>query len=154
VAKQKKYVSRDPSSPLHWTWREKVEAVAKKVDEAKAERAVAASAMTQKPKAKGWEDEGRKDDADKLPWHLLPGDALEEVVKVLQFGAVKYGEHNWAKGMRWSRPWSALMRHAWAWWRGQDKDPETGLSHMAHCCCCVLFILAFEKRKVGTDDRV
>jgi hypothetical protein len=98
--------------------------------------------------------EGRKDDSDKLPWDLLPGDAVEEIVKVLDFGAKKYAPHNWSKGMAWSRPFAALMRHMWAWWGGQDKDPETGLSHLSHAGCCVLFLLAYEKRKVGTDDRM
>ena len=101
----------------------------------------------------GWPDEGRKDDADKLPWDLLPADAVEEIVKVLDFGARKYAARNWEKGMRWGRPFAALMRHMWAWWGGEDKDPETGLSHLAHAGCCVLFMIAFEKRGVGTDDR-
>lgn len=97
--------------------------------------------------------EGRKDDSGKLPWHLLPGDAIEEIVKVLQFGANKYSERNWEKGMLWSRCFSALMRHMWAWWRGEECDPETGLSHLAHAGCCILFLLAYEKRAVGNDDR-
>ena len=55
--------------------------------------------------------EGKKFDDGKLPYDLLPGDAIEEIVKVLQFGAVKYGERNWEKGMKWNRPFAALMRH-------------------------------------------
>ena len=101
----------------------------------------------------GWTDEGRKDDADKLPWDLLPADAVEEIVKALDFGARKYAAHNWCNGMRWGRVFAALMRHMWAWWGGEDKDPETGLSHLAHAGCCCLFLLAFEKRGVGKDDR-
>jgi hypothetical protein len=151
LAKQKKYVSRNPNSPRYWTWHEKMEAVVKKVDEAKAERAVAASAMTQKPK--GWADEGRKDDSGKLPYDLLPHDAIEEIVKVLQFGANKYAARNWEKGMHWSRPYAALMRHMYAWWRGQGHDPETGMTHLAHAGCCILFLLALERRNQGTDDR-
>lgn len=96
---------------------------------------------------------GVKYDTGKLPWHLLPGDALEEVVKVLDFGARKYRERNWEVGMKWSRCFGATMRHMWAYWRGEEKDPETGLSHLAHALCCVLFLLAYHLRKVGEDDR-
>lgn len=97
--------------------------------------------------------EGRKDDHDKAPWHLLPPDALKQIVLVLQFGADKYGDRNWEKGMNWSRPFSALMRHMWAWWRGEDRDPETGLSHLAHAGCCILFLLDYYGRAAGKDDR-
>jgi len=97
--------------------------------------------------------EGRKDDTGKLPWHLLPGDALEEIVKVLQFGANKYAERNWEAGMKWSRPFAALMRHMWAWWKGEQLDKETGLSHLAHAGCCILFLLAYSVRNKQGDDR-
>lgn len=97
--------------------------------------------------------EGRKDDANKLPWELLPPDAVEEILKVLAFGAAKYDRRNWEKGMAWSRPFAALMRHMWAWQQGEDKDPETGISHLAHAGCCILFLLAYEKRGIGSDNR-
>lgn len=97
--------------------------------------------------------EGKKFDEAKLPWHLLPGDAVEEIVKVLDFGAKKYSERNWEQGMSWNRPFAALMRHMWAWWRREEADPETGLSHLAHAGCCILFLLAYEKRTIGKDNR-
>jgi hypothetical protein len=97
--------------------------------------------------------EGNKFDTDKLPWHLLPPDAVEQIVAVLEFGAKKYGDRNWEEGMAWSRPFSALMRHMWAWWGGEHRDPETGLSHLAHAGCCILFLLAYERRNIGVDNR-
>lgn len=97
--------------------------------------------------------EGRKDDSGKAPWHLLPPDALNHIALVLEYGARKYGDRNWEKGMAWSRPFSALMRHMWAWWRGEDRDPETGLSHLAHAGCCILFLLEYYGRSTGKDDR-
>ena len=63
------------------------------------------------------------------------------------------GARNWEKGMDWSRVYGALLRHLFSWWRGYDKDPETGLSHLAHAGCCVLFLLAYTLRNVGKDDR-
>lgn len=97
--------------------------------------------------------EGRKNDTGKLPLHLLPHDALEEVAKVLDYGQHKYSARNWEAGMAWSRPYAACLRHLWAWWRGQERDPETGLSHLAHAACCVLFMLAYVIRRTPGDDR-
>jgi hypothetical protein len=97
--------------------------------------------------------EGVKYDADKDPWHLLPTDAIREVVKVLAFGANKYAARNWENGMAFSRCYSASLRHLTAWWEGEDKDPETGISHLAHAMCCIMFLLAYALRGTGTDDR-
>lgn len=97
--------------------------------------------------------QGRKDDQGKLPWGLLPFDAIEQVVHVLRFGANKYKARNWERGMAWSRPFDALLRHMTAWHRGETRDPETGLPHLAHAGCCLLFLLAMEVRSSGTDDR-
>ena len=98
-------------------------------------------------------DEGKKHDAGKLPHHLLPFDAVNDISEVLQFGMEKYGPRNWELGMEWSRPFSAMMRHMWAWWMGQDNDDETGLSHLSHAACCLIFLMAYSKRGKGTDDR-
>lgn len=98
-------------------------------------------------------DEGRKDDAEKLPLHLLPPDALSEIARVLDFGARKYEPRNWERGMAWSRLYGALLRHMLAWWSGEQADRETGLPHLAHAACCVLFLLSYEKRNAGEDDR-
>ena len=97
--------------------------------------------------------EGQKFDSDKLRYELLPPELLEEVARVLTFGAHKYSARNWELGMAWSRPFGALMRHMWAWWRGEEKDPETGYSHLAHAACCIAFLVAYEARNTGTDDR-
>jgi hypothetical protein len=96
---------------------------------------------------------GTKFDAGKAPWALVPFDATTEVVKVLGAGSAKYGGRNWEKGMDFSRPFSATMRHLTAWWQGEDHDPETGLSHLAHAACNTLFLLAYSLRGVGRDDR-
>jgi hypothetical protein len=103
--------------------------------------------------AKGVQVGGTKHDGGKLPMHLLAPELLEEVSRVLAFGAEKYAPRNWEQGMAWSRAFSALMRHMWAWWGGEDKDEETGFSHLAHAACCVMFLLAWERRGAGDDDR-
>lgn len=96
---------------------------------------------------------GRKNDDGKVRLDLLPTEALEEIAKVLTFGAKKYAAHNWRKGFVWSRTVAAMLRHLYAWMRGEDKDPESGLSHMAHVGCNVLFLLTFIVTKTGEDDR-
>jgi hypothetical protein len=96
---------------------------------------------------------GRKDDTDKAPHHLIAPEMPDALAQVLAFGAQKYAPRNWEKGMAWSRPFSALMRHMWAWWRGEQADPETGMSHLWHASCCLMFLVAYEARKSGEDDR-
>lgn len=92
-------------------------------------------------------------DADKPRYDLLPGDGLHELVRVYTAGAAKYAPRNWEKGMSWSRCFGSLMRHAWAWWRGERLDPESGLPHMAHVAWNALALVTYELRQVGADDR-
>lgn len=95
----------------------------------------------------------RKNDAGKARYDLIPAVALDEVAQVLAIGAMKYGADNWRRGADWSRYFAAAMRHLWAWWRGDDLDPETGRHHLAHAACCVLFLLESARLRIGTDDR-
>jgi hypothetical protein len=94
-----------------------------------------------------------KFDNNKLPLHLLSTEAMNQTAAVLAFGAEKYAAHNWRKGFVWSRPLSAAMRHITAFNAGEDKDPESGLSHLAHAACCIMFLLEFEKTHKELDDR-
>lgn len=96
---------------------------------------------------------GVKHDHGKPRFDLLPFDALEEIVKVLTFGADKYGARNWEGGLSWGRVLGACSRHLAAWAMRRGADPETGLSHLAHAGGCILFLLAYELRGVGEDDR-
>jgi hypothetical protein len=96
---------------------------------------------------------GIKHDSGKIRMELLSPIALEEMAKVMTAGALKYGDDNWRNGLSWRRVFGALMRHAWAYWRGENLDPETGISHMAHCGCCVMFLLEYAKTHIELDDR-
>lgn len=98
-------------------------------------------------------DEGVKYDAGKPRYDLIPPEIEEAIAQVLSFGASKYGARNWEKGMAWGRPYAALRRHMGAWWGGEDKDQETGMSHLWHAACCIAFLVTFEERGTGTDDR-
>jgi hypothetical protein len=102
----------------------------------------------------GVPQQGIKHDDGKNRVDLLPIEALEAVAEVLTFGAKKYEANNWRKGFAWTRLLGAALRHTFAFMRGQDKDPETGKSHIAHAACCLLFLLSHIITKSGTDDRV
>lgn len=107
---------------------------------------------TEKPDVKSNEG-GLKLDYGKPNLALLPSEALLEIAKVLDFGAKKYTAHNWRKGFLYSRVASATLRHLYAWLRGEDNDPESGLSHLAHAGCNILFLITFVVTKTGKEDR-
>jgi hypothetical protein len=91
---------------------------------------------------------GRKFDAGKLDYTLVPFEGLEEIIKVLMFGAQKYDRHNWKHvDNAQQRYTAAAFRHMAAHAKGEKNDPETGLSHLAHAGCCVLFLLALEQQE-------
>ena len=90
---------------------------------------------------------------EKLPLDLLPFDALEEIARVLEFGAKKHGRRDWERGLSWSGLAAKILRHLFAWMRGADRDDESGRLHLAHAACCLLFLLSHHIRQIGTDDR-
>lgn len=99
-------------------------------------------------------EEGRKFDTDKLRWDLLPMDCVEDVVKILTFGCEKYGANNWQNVEPFEdRYYSALMRHIVAWRNGEEQDPESGLSHLAHAACNIVFLCWYEKNKLNGSKR-
>lgn len=99
--------------------------------------------------------EARKssESADKPRLELVPWAAVSEIAEVLTFGAEKYDANNWCRGARWGRYFAALCRHLFAWWGGEDLDPETGKSHLAHAGCCLLFLMEYQRNGWGSDDR-
>lgn len=93
---------------------------------------------------------GLKHDLGKLRWDLVPPE-FEEVVKVLTFGANKYSGRNWEEGIDYGRIVGATQRHVWAFVRGETHDDETGLHHIAHAICELLFLLTYEERNMGDE---
>lgn len=96
---------------------------------------------------------GIKHDQGKLRMELLSVPFLEELSKALTFGANKYSDHNWRKGFLWSRLYGALLRHVTAHMAGENKDPESGLSHLAHASACLQMLVEHEVTGIGEDDR-
>lgn len=95
----------------------------------------------------------QKQDQGKVPLHLLDPVALEELARVLEFGAKKYSPNGWRKGVEWTRTLSALKRHVAEFEKGITHDPETGLNHMAHAMCNAMFLVNWETTHPEKDDR-
>lgn len=108
--------------------------------------------------------EGRKDDDKKARLDLIPPEVVMALGEILTFGAKKYDPRNWEKGMRWGRCYAAALRHMVYWWAGKGPttrsflfgslDEETGRSHLWHALCCIAFLVTYEERGVGEDDRL
>ncbi len=99
-------------------------------------------------------DQTLKLDAGKARVDLLPTRPLLAVASVLAFGAEKYTAHGWRRGILYSRCYAAVLRHLWSWWRGENLDPESGLPHLAHAACALLFLLEYSQSPGSTlDDR-
>lgn len=96
---------------------------------------------------------GRKDDQEKAPLELLSTAAMLGTARVLAFGANKYNAHNWRGGIEYSRLIGAALRHVTAFNDGEDLDPESGLSHIDHAQCCLMFLSEQIKKGTGLDDR-
>lgn len=72
---------------------------------------------------------------------------VKTIISVLMHGAKKYEDENWRRvpdGRR--RYYEAALRHIVAWWEGEKNDPESGLPHLAHAVCCLIFIMEIEKQ--------
>lgn len=93
---------------------------------------------------------GTKHDSGKARYDLLPWHALHDVVRVITFGAEKYGTTNWqsVEGGR-DRFFAAALRHMAAFGRGERLDEETGLPHLAHAACSILFVMWHDAKETA-----
>ncbi len=94
-----------------------------------------------------------KDDSAKLAMHLLPVDPINDIVKTLEFGAKKYSPNAWREGIAWTRIMDAAERHISKWKKGIDNDAESGLNHLAHAACNLLFLLEYARTSTKLDNR-
>lgn len=92
-------------------------------------------------------------DEEKPRLELLPSEAMEEIAKVLSYGAEKYSDDNWLQGMPWMKLIGSTLRHIFAWARREEVDPESQLLHLAHAACNLLFVITYIKLGIGTDNR-
>jgi hypothetical protein len=97
--------------------------------------------------------QGRKDDAGRLRFDLIPAYQLQELARVYTIGAAKYADRNWEKGIAYGRVYAAMLRHAIAWWRGERDDPDDGQHHLAAVAWCALALIELERTHTELDDR-
>lgn len=96
---------------------------------------------------------GTKHDGGKPDMALLDSEWLLGVAEVLTFGKKKYAAQNWRGGLEVMRLLSAALRHIFAFLRGEDSDPESGLPHLHHASCCLMFASWMVKNRPELDDR-
>ena len=95
------------------------------------------------------EENGRKYDADKLRWDLLDLGLVEEVVKILTFGAKKYTRDGWLEVPNGEERYrSAGLRHWLYESSGEVIDTDSQLYHKAHKAWNALAELELFLRKV------
>lgn len=75
-----------------------------------------------------------RDDPEKLPlrYALTFPELLRAIAAVSKYGEEKYEAYNYFKGMPLEDCLDSMLRHLVAWLDGEDLDPESGLSHLAH----------------------
>jgi hypothetical protein len=81
-----------------------------------------------------------KFDTDKARFDLLVPEFLLGVARVLTIGAKKYSPDNWKKCTEPERYYAAAQRHMNAFHSGEYDDGESGLSHLFHATCCIMFL--------------
>lgn len=96
---------------------------------------------------------GSRFNEGKLKWSLVSWKALAPMVRVLMFGAEKYDDHNWKKGLKYTETCESLQRHMNAFLDGEDNDPESTLSHVGHILCNAMFLSYMFLFRKDLDDR-
>ncbi|MEX0716614.1 MAG: dATP/dGTP diphosphohydrolase domain-containing protein [Planctomycetaceae bacterium] len=92
--------------------------------------------------------------ARKPPLHLVPPAAEIAESLVMALGAQKYGPFNWRSArVKASVYVAAARRHLLQWFDGEDDDPESGVSHLAHARACLGILLDAIATGQLVDDR-
>lgn len=101
----------------------------------------------------------------KLPMELIPMTALVQEAAVYGLGAdcpaKAYGRYNWRQSRIDAQTYiGAIGRHLALWAAGEDVDPESGVSHLAHIrACCGIAIDAadagsFEDNRLKSPETI
>ena len=87
---------------------------------------------------------------------MLPPSFNKAVAYALKGGADKYGAWNWRDaGSEYlaSTYTGAIRRHLDAWLDGENDDPESGQSHLAHIAASVAIVIDSMQAGTFKDDR-
>jgi len=84
-----------------------------------------------------------KHDSGKLHWSKFAWGGAAWVMRIMEFGAAKYGWDNWRRkdDSKPQRLLNAAARHIVDHFRGKTIDEESGEPTIAHAACCLLFYL-------------
>ena len=96
---------------------------------------------------------GQHFDNDKPRTDLLPPKVLLEVADIFKYGASKYEERNWQKGIKFTKLYASCLRHLLRWGSKEDTDSESGQAHLAHLICDAMMLLDLRDRHPEMDDR-
>lgn len=94
-----------------------------------------------------------KHDQDKPDYSLLTRGMLEPMVRALMFGEKKYSRFNYKTGFKNTRLTAAALRHIMAYQDGEDNDPESGISHLAHAMVALGMLLDNKANNVSEEGR-
>ena len=91
--------------------------------------------------------ENAKYDQGKNRLDLVFPSIIEELGFIRTYGVNKYKDpENWKRiDDAKTRYTAAAMRHFEAWRAGEKFDPESGLRHLAHCACNLMFLIELER---------
>ena len=88
-----------------------------------------------------------KYDGEKTRLDLVEPSLIEAVGRVRTYGVSKYkAERSW-RNVEPSRYIAAAMRHFEAYRKGEKDDPESGMPHLWHCACNIMFLIEMEDEK-------
>ena len=100
------------------------------------------------------EEKAARYNKDKLRYDLIPTWALQMLAAIYTFGAQKYDDDNWRKGLSYRGTLASLMRHLEKFRAGHDNDEESGLPHLAHVAWNAFALLEFILIHPELDDRI
>lgn len=83
----------------------------------------------------------------------IPPAILLELGDVYTFGANKYGRDNWKQGAPWYEFIGSALRHLLKFAGGEDRDPESGLPHLAHAMWNLVCLRYYQLFNIGEDTR-
>ena len=90
----------------------------------------------------------------KAPLSCVPAGVIAEIGVGMLEGAAKYGRFNFrGVGVRASVYYDAAMRHLFAWWEGEDIDPDSGLHHVAKALTTLAVLRDAQIQAKCSDDR-
>lgn len=69
---------------------------------------------------------------NKPKWSLIHYESLHPLIRVLEFGAKKYGVDNWKLGLDKKEILESMQRHLAELMDGNERDTESKLPHMGH----------------------